>query len=107
MHAVRSVMWSNPALWRIAVLLAGLLLPPVLGLVRAIRRLNNGGELPLKSAARALPHGLLHCERHNGAMANRSARSCYSDGIGASRGSRVKRLSTSRGLVRRTCRARA
>lgn len=37
MHTIPPVMWSDPALWRIGVLLAGLLLPPVLALVGAVR----------------------------------------------------------------------
>jgi hypothetical protein len=46
MHTYPPVMWSDPALWRIAVLLAGLLLPPVLGLVGAIRGWKQGRRLP-------------------------------------------------------------
>jgi hypothetical protein len=44
-------MWRDVALWRIAVLLAGLLLPPVLGLVGAIRGLRQGRLLPRERKA--------------------------------------------------------
>ena len=45
MHTVHPVIWRDPTLWRVAVLLAGLLLPPILGFVGAIRGWKQG-QLP-------------------------------------------------------------